>query len=167
MLARSVMELPIAIIVTGAGATAFVDAWSWLRRRLLGVPAPDWGLVGRWFAHMRHGRFRHEAIAAAAPVRGELALGWIAHYGIGIAYAALLPLLGGDDWFRRPTPGPALLLGLLTVAAPLLLMQPGMGAGLAGRRTRNPTATRLHSVLTHAIFGAGLYATAALLHSLN
>jgi hypothetical protein len=116
---------------------------------------------------MRHGRFIHDPIAAATPVRGERALGWLAHYGIGIGYAALLPLAGGADWFRHPTPGPALLLGLLTVAAPLLLMQPGMGAGLAGRRTRNPTATRLHSLLTHAIFGAGLYATAALLTFLH
>ena len=156
------MELAAAILCTGAGATVLVDAWSWLRQRLFGVPAPDWGLVGRWFAHMRHGRFRHDAIAAAAPVRGERALGWLAHYGIGIAYAALLPALGGGDWFRRPTPGPALLLGLLTVAAPLLLMQPGMGAGLAGRRTKSPAATRLHSLLTHAIFGLGLYLAAVL-----
>lgn len=161
------MELPLAIVLTGTGATVLVDAWALLRQRLLGVPAPDWGLVGRWFAHMRHGRFRHQSIAAAVPVRGEGAFGWLAHYGIGIAYAALLPLVGGGDWFRHPTPAPALALGLLTVAAPLLLMQPGMGAGLAGRRTRNPAATRLHSLLTHAIFGAGLYAAALLLNTIH
>ena len=156
------MEPAMAILFTGTVATALVDGWSWLRRRLLGVPTPDWGLVGRWFAHMRQGRFRHQSIAAAAPVRGERALGWLAHYGIGIAYAGLLPLIGGVDWLRRPTPWPALLLGLLTVAAPLLLMQPGMGAGLAGRRTKSPGATRLHSLVTHAIFGLGLYLAAVL-----
>lgn len=44
------------------------------------------------------------------------------------------------------------------MAAPFLLMQPGMGAGIAASRTPRPTIARLHSLLTHAIFGLGLYA---------
>ncbi|WP_447725801.1 DUF2938 family protein [Sphingomonas koreensis] len=45
-----------------------------------------------------------------------------------------------------------------SVAAPFLLMQPPMGAGFAGSRTPHPAAARLHSLVTHAIFGLGLYA---------
>jgi Protein of unknown function (DUF2938) len=44
------------------------------------------------------------------------------------------------------------------VAAPFLLMQPGMGAGIAASRTPRPAAARLHSLVTHGIFGLGLYA---------
>jgi len=157
------MQDLIAIVITGAGATLVTDAWGLARRPLLGVPSPDYGLVGRWFGHMRHGRFRHEAIARAEPVPGERLLGWAAHYLTGIAFAALLVLLAGPDWLRAPTPAPALLVGIGTVAAPFLLMQPGMGAGIAAARTPNPGKARLHSLITHAVFGLGLYLTAILI----
>ena len=147
-------------ILIGLGATAAVDAWAIARRRLLGIPAPDYGLVGRWLAHMPRGHFRHDAIAAAAPVQGERWLGWTAHYLIGISFAALLPALWSPAWFCSPTIGPALIVGIGTVAAPFLVMQPGMGAGIAGSRTPRPAITRLQSLVTHAVFGLGLYATA-------
>lgn len=151
------------IIITGAGATLVTDAWGLARRPLLGVPAPDYGLVGRWFGHMRHGRFHHAAIARAEPVTGERLIGWSVHYLIGIAFAAVLVLLTGPGWLQAPTLAPALLFGLATVAAPFLLMQPGMGAGIAATRTPAPGKARLHSLITHAVFGLGLYLTATLI----
>lgn len=161
------MQDLIATVITGAGATLVTDAWGLARRPLLGVPAPDYGLVGRWFGHMRHGRFRHDNIARAAPVPGERLLGWTAHYLIGIVFAALLVLLAGPGWLRAPTLTPALLVGIATVAAPFLLMQPGMGAGIAAARTPAPGKARLHSLITHTVFGLGLYATAGALKTLG
>ena len=152
--------------IIGAGATAVIDLWAPLRQQLWGIARPDYGLVGRWLAHMPRGRFRHDAIAAATPARGEVLLGWFAHYLTGIAYAAILVGLAGPAWLRQPTPGPALLVGIATVAAPFLLMQPGMGAGIAARRTPRPGAVRLQSLITHAIFGLGLYVSALALHLL-
>ena len=154
------LSVLLSTVLTGIGATACTDAWALLRRRWLGVPFPNYPHVGRWIAHMRNGTFRHDAIAQAAPVRGEAWLGWIAHYAIGIAFAALLPVLWGPAWFVAPTWLPALAVGIATVAAPYLLLQPGMGAGLAGRRTPQPNRTRLHSLAMHAVFGVGLYLTA-------
>jgi hypothetical protein len=154
------MDHALAALLLGIGATAITDAWSIIRKVLLGVPSPNFAFVGRWFAHLPRGRLRHESMAAASPVRGETAIGWIAHYLIGIAFATLLLALVGLDWLRAPTVGPALLLGIVTVAAPFFILQPGMGAGIAGSRTPNPTMTRLHSVLTHAVFGLGLYCAA-------
>lgn len=150
-------------VLVGIGATATMDAWSLVRRRWLGVPLPDYGLVGRWLGRMPRGRFRHAAIGAAPAVRGERLLGWTAHYLVGISFAGLLPLLWDASWFRQPSPGPALWVGVGTVAAPWFLMQPGMGAGIAASRTPRPWAARLQSLLTHAVFGLGLYATAWLL----
>ena len=152
------MDLLAVTMLVGVGATAATDLWAIARKRLFGLAPPDYGLVGRWLAHMTRGRFRHDAIAAAPAVRGERALGWVAHYGIGIAFAALLPALFGPGWLREPTPGPALLVGVVTVAAPFLLMQPGMGAGLAASRTPRPSFARLQSLVTHTVFGLGLYA---------
>jgi hypothetical protein len=152
------MDHAASILLIGAGATAATDLWAIARKRLLGIPAPNYGLVGRWIAHMPRGRFRHDSIAAAPPVGGERLIGWTAHYLIGTAFAAILPGIWGTAWIEHPTIGPALIVGIGTVAAPFLLMQPGMGAGIAASRTPRPASARLQSLLMHAIFGLGLYA---------
>lgn len=162
-----VKTMLVETILVGAGATALMDLWSLVRRRLFGMPLPDYGLVGRWIGHMRHGRFRHEAIGRARPIRHEAALGWSAHYLIGIAYAALLPLLRGVAWLHEPSLAPALAVGVGTVLAPFLLMQPGMGSGFFARRSPRPAATRMHSLANHAVFGLGLYLAASGLHAIG
>lgn len=162
------MDYAGSVLFIGAGATLTTDLWAIARGRLFGVPAPDWGLVGRWLGHMARGRFRHERIATAEPVRGERVIGWTAHYLIGIAFAGGLLAICGLAWARQPTLAPALAFGIATVAAPFLLMQPGMGAGIAASRTPRPAAARLQSFVTHAIFGLGLYASgwvASVLHA--
>jgi hypothetical protein len=151
------MDHLASILVTGIGATAVMDVWGVVRQPLLGVPRPDYGMVGRWIAHMRHGRFRHEAIAKASQVRGERLLGWTAHYLTGIAFAAMLIAARGPAWSERPALLPAMLVALTTTLAPFLIMQPGMGAGIAASRTPRPWAARAQTLLTHAVFGVGLY----------
>jgi hypothetical protein len=157
------MDYAGSALFIGAGATLVTDLWTITRRRLFGTPLPDYGLVGRWLAHMALGRFRHERIAAAPPVPGERAIGWTAHYLIGIAFAGLLLAIPGLAWAREPTLGPALAFGIATVAAPFLLMQPGMGAGIAASRMPRPNAVRAQSLVTHTVFGIGLYAAALVL----
>ena len=145
-------------ILIGAGATSLLDLWHVVRAWWVGATMPDYGLVGRWLAYLTRGQFFHDAIAKSAPIKGERLIGWIAHYLIGIAFAAILLALWGSDWVRQPTLIPALVVGIGSVAAPLLLMQPGMGAGIAASRTADPNAARLRSIATHTIFGIGLYA---------
>ena len=157
------MDILAYVILLGSGATALTDLWALARRRWLGNPLPDFALVGRWLAHMLRGRFRHDAIAGAPRVRGERLIGWTAHYLIGVAFAGLLPGIWGLEWMRQPRLIPALVVGVGSVAAPFLLMQPGMGAGIAASRTARPAAARLQSLLTHTIFGVGLYAAGWLL----
>ena len=152
------MDYLACTLIAGVGATAIVDLWGIARTRLLSIPPPDYGLVGRWLAHMIHGRFRHDTIAASPPVYGERLIGWIAHYLIGVAFAAMLIGIWGLEWVKHPKLGPALIVGIGTAAAPFLVMQPGMGAGIASSRTRRPGAARLQSLITHAVFGVGLYA---------
>jgi len=147
-------------VLTGVGATMVTDVWSIVRKRLFAIPPPNFGFVGRWVAHMARGRFHHDSIAAAAPVRGEVALGWSVHYAIGIAFAFLLPAFWGPEWIRNPTLNAALLVGVNTVVAPFFIMQPAMGAGFLASRTPNPPSARFHSMITHAMYGLGLYLTA-------
>lgn len=151
----------------GLGATVIMDLAGLALARLGIAPLPNYALVGRWVAGMARGQIVHAAIAAAAPARGERALGWAVHYGVGIVFAALLLGLCGSGWLRQPSLAPALAFGLATVAAPFLLMQPAMGAGLAARRTPDPAAARRRSLLNHLLYGLGLYLTAVLLHGLG
>jgi hypothetical protein len=150
----------VLILLTGAGATAATDLWVILRRRMFGTPLPNFALVGRWIAHMTHGRFAHDSIAAAPAVHAERAVGWITHYATGMAFALLLPVFWGREWIERPTLLPALIVGIGTVAAPFFVMQPAMGL--------KPTSTaRLHSFAMHAVFGIGLYLAGKIVSSLT
>lgn len=152
---------PIArIFFIGIGATALLDLWSLLLKRL-NVPTLDFALLGRWIGHLARGRWAHDAIAKAPPVRGERAVGWLAHYAIGVGFAALLVGTVGTQWLGSPTLMPAILVGVATVAAPLFVMQPAMGAGIASSRTRTPVLNCLKSVANHTVFGAALYLAAA------
>lgn len=153
----------ISALLVGAGATLVMDLWAIVRQRLLGVPPLDYALVGRWLGHLARGRFFHNPIGASAAVPGERAIGWTAHYVIGIAFGGVLMAGWGPGWACRPTIGPALIVGIGSVVAPFLVMQPAMGAGIAASRTPRPAAARLHSLVTHAVFGLGLYATALLI----
>jgi DUF2938 family protein len=160
------MAYLICSLLIGAGATVVMDLWAIARKQLFGIPSPNYGLVGRWLAHMPRGRFRHDSLAAALPARYESLIGWTAHYLIGIAFAALLLSIWGLAWVQHPTIGPALIVGIGTVAAPFFLMQPGMGSGIAGSRTPHPAVTRFQSLVTHTIFGFGLYAAGWVVSSL-
>jgi hypothetical protein len=156
------MDTLLFMVVIGTGATLVMDAWMLFRSRVLRIPAQGYGLVGRWLAGLARGRFRHERIAASPAVRGELLIGWVAHYLIGIAFAGVLLALWGIDWARHPTLAPALIVGVGTALAPFLVMQPGMGAGFFASRTPRPNAARLQTLVTHAVFGLGLYAAGSL-----
>jgi hypothetical protein len=151
----------------GILATAVVDLWAIIRERLFGTPLPNYGLVGRWFAYLARGRFRHDSIAAAPAVSHERLVGWTAHYLIGIAFAVILVAIEGAAWLREPTLGPALAVGIATVVFPLFVMQPGMGAGIAASRTPRPALARIHSLATHAVFGLGLFAAAEVVNTLS
>ena len=90
----------------------------------------------------------------------ERAIGWLAHYTIGVSFAAVLVATFGLGWARTPTLLPALAVGLLTVVAPLFVLQPALGLGIASSRTAAPVFNALKSVVTHLVYGLGLYLAA-------
>ena len=147
---------PIAI---GVGATAVMDVWLQLLKAR-GIPSLNFSLLGRWVGHMSQGRWWHDSIGKAAPVRGELALGWLVHYLTGIVFALALSALAGPAWLHAPTLLPALAFGITTVLLPFFVMQPAMGAGIASSRTPSPAANRARSLANHTVFGLGLYVAA-------
>ncbi len=150
-------------LVIGIGATAVLDIWALFLKAAFAQPLPNWGLVGRWFAHIARGTLFHDDIARSEAVANETAIGWIAHYVTGVVYAGILIAFAGRPWLESPTLLPALIVGLVTVGAGWFILQPGMGAGWAASLRPNPWKVRAFNIVAHAVFGVGLYGTALLL----
>lgn len=153
------LTLLLHIAAIGIGATLLMDGWAILRKHLLGVPSLDYALLGRWIGHMPRGQFLHAPIGKTNPFAGERALGWLVHYLTGALFALALVALD-CQWLCHPTLAPALLFGLATVVFPFFIMQPAFGLGIAAANSVNPAKARLHSVVTHLVFGLGLYLAA-------
>jgi hypothetical protein len=154
------IELLVATIVVGLGATLVMDLWTVFLRRAFNVPLPNYCFVGRWLRHMTDGVFKHPSIAAAARKPAECTIGWIAHYTIGALFALAFVALATPQWLRSPTLMPALIFGIVTVGMPLFIMHPSFGLGLAASKAPNPNQARLRSLMNHAVFGVGLYVAA-------
>jgi len=154
-------------VAIGVGASLLMDAWNLLLKRALGIPSLNYCLLGRWLLHMPEGTFIHSSIAAAPPRRFECAVGWFAHYTIGVVLALVFLALAPGDWPARPTVLPALLYGIGTVVFPLFVLQPSLGLGIASSKTPKPAQARLKSLVTHVVFGVGLYLCAVALSRLQ
>jgi hypothetical protein len=147
----------LGAIAIGAGATLVMDLWNLFLQRTFGIPSLNYCLLGRWLRHMPGGTLRHASIAAAHQKPLESTVGWIAHYTIGVVFALVFVVSASGDWLARPTVLPALLYGIGTVVFPFFIMQPSFGLGIAASRTPNPAQARLKSLVTHSVFGLGLY----------
>jgi hypothetical protein len=152
-------EFIYRVLAIGIGATIVMDLWALLLKQF-GVPSLNFAFLARLIGHLPQGKWIHESIAKAAPVRGEVWIGWCAHYYIGISFAALLVSIYGLNWVRSPSLPPAMMIGITTVVSPLFILQPALGAGIASSKTPRPLFNTLKSLVTHAVFGIGLYLAA-------
>jgi Protein of unknown function (DUF2938) len=150
----------LGAIAIGVGATLVMDLWNLFLKRALDISSLNYCLLGRWLRHMAAGVFRHASIAAAPQKPFECAVGTVAHYTIGAAFAIVLVVATSGQWLLRPTLLPALLYGVGTVVFPFFIMQPAFGLGIAASRTPDPMRARIKSLTTHTIFGVGLYVSA-------
>ena len=152
-------------VIIGTGATLFMDFCALLQQRFLAIIPLNYALVGRWLLYMPKGVFRHNNILLAKPMNMESLVGWFSHYIIGILFAAIMIICNGHRWLLAPTITPSIVFGILTVIFPYFLMQPCLGFGIAAAKTPKPNTARIRSLITHTIFGLGLYLT-ALINSL-
>jgi hypothetical protein len=150
----------VEAVLVGLGATLLIDLWALFLRRGFGIPSLNYCLLGRWVLHMPQGTIMHESISAAPTKPRECTVGWITHYLIGSALAVLFVLIVSSSWLAQPTLMPALVFGIVTTLVPFLTLQPAFGLGVAGSKTLNPTRARLKSLMTHTVFGIGLYLSA-------
>lgn len=156
---NEIFEFVLRVLIIGIGATIVMDLWTLILKQF-GIKSLNYAYLGRWIGHIPQGRWIHKNIANTTPIKGELFIGWCAHYSIGIAFAALLVAIFGLKWTQSPSLLPALFIGIVTVVAPYFILQPGLGAGIASSKTPTPNFNRIKSLITHIIFGFGLYLSA-------
>lgn len=152
--------LLIAGALMGIGGTVAMDIWAWMLSRFGVSPFPNWAMPGRWFGHVFKGRLFHDDIGAVAPVRGELALGWALHYGVGAIYGIVFAVLAGVVWIAKPDFLSVWIFSLITIAAGWFLLQPGMGLGWAAAKTPNPWKVRMLGLAAHTVFAIGMWLVA-------
>ena len=146
-------------LIVGVLATVTMDAVAVIALRL-GIAGrgprrtgPD--LIGRWVGYLLRGKFRHTNILQTPSLRGELALGFAAHYSIGIVltfvYLGLLLMA-----HAKPTALSAILYGLATTVLPWFLMFPSQGMGWLGKDAPGDAHLARVSLFNHFIFGVGI-----------
>ncbi|WP_448547881.1 DUF2938 domain-containing protein [Thalassotalea fusca] len=157
------LTMIINALTIGIGATIIMDIWGILLKHILGIAGLNYALVGRWIGHMRFGQLKHQKIMAATPIKHESLIGWVVHYFTGIVFAIVFVAIVNENWISSPRLLPAMVFGAITVIFPYFVMQPCLGMGLAASKTPAPNIARLKSMITHLIFGSGLYLSALLL----
>ena len=144
-------------LIVGVVATLMLDIVQQLMKLAFGWPTTNWGIIGRWAAGLPQEQFVNQQIGKSPPVKNELTLGWLVHYGVGIAYGAIYLFLVYVVFGTTPGFVPAMIFGLGSVAVTWFMMEPILGAGVMGANTPNPMVTRLHDLGSHFGFGLGLY----------
>jgi hypothetical protein len=146
-------------VIVGVLATVTMDVVAVIALRL-GIAGraprrtgPD--LIGRWVGYLFQGKFKHTDILQTPPLRGELLLGFAAHYLIGIAltlvYVGLLIVA-----YTKPTALSAILYGAATTVLPWFLMFPSQGMGWLGRDAPGDVHLARASLFNHIVFGLGI-----------
>jgi len=144
-------------LIVGIAATLTLDLAQQLMKLVLGWPATNWAIIGRWAAGVAQGQFVNHAIGSSPQVYNELTIGWLVHYGVGIAYGAIYLFLAYVILGTGPGFVPAMAFGILSVAVTWFMMEPILGAGVMATNTDNPNVKRMHDLGSHAGFGLGLY----------
>ena len=156
-------DVVIFSLIVGIGSTIVLDLWARGLQRFAGLPATDWGMVGRWLSGLSEGRAMLDVTNSAPPSGSEKAGGWIFHYAVGILYALALPLLFGIAFVYAPTIGPIIIIGLVvSTLAGLIILYPGMGGGFFASKTPNQGARIVYLIIAHSVFAAGQYGFARL-----
>lgn len=140
-----------------------MDVWAVIQNRIWGLSLPNWAMPGRWFAHLPKGKVFHRDIGQAEHIAGEHVLGWLFHYGVGVAYGVLFLFLVGTEWLQDPGFLSAWIFAIATIAAGWFILQPGMGLGWAGSNTPAPWKSRGLGLIAHTAFGLGLWGSALLI----
>jgi hypothetical protein len=151
------------LVLTGIIATLTMDVLSGgaIKLQLISPLPPR--LIGRWFASVAKGQPFHHDIGQVSPVNYEMAIALPVHYAIGVTLALAYVLATSALGLSPRNPFTALSFGLITNVLPWLVMFPAMGYGWFGAHCPPGTRLFVSSLISHCLFGLGLWTGASLL----
>jgi len=146
--------VPAGVLATVIMDVAIVAAGS-LGGRAFTSERTDVDVIGRWVAGLVRGQWRRADITSEPAQRGEVALGFLTHYGTGVILTQAFLLLPrrGDG---RPTFLGGTAFGIATAVLPLLVMFPSMGYGWFGLRSGEAARIGRIMLVGHIAFGVGI-----------
>ena len=144
------------IILIGIVANITTDLYEFTIERYLGKTR-DWHLVGRWMITIPRDSFIIDPDDDTQATSGELRLGWIFHYIVGILFAAIYLVVVHFVLNTHPSFVNAVGFGIITVVAPWFILMPALGAGMFASKAARPNFVRVLSLSVHIVFGIGLY----------
>ena len=144
-------------VIIGLTGTALMDVWVIFLKRVFDIAPPNWAMVGRWVAHLKSGKVFHDDIAEALAFPSENLVGWIFHYFVGFIYVVIFMLLVGKEWLSELTLLPVWLYAISIILVGWFLLHPGLGLGMALAKTENPFRGRWMGLMTHSVFGLGMW----------
>ena len=149
------LPLFLRILITGlAGATA-ADAGRTVYQAVIGFPAVNWSVTGRWFLMVLQGQPFVADMGAAPSLPNELLAGHAAYYTISVVFAGFYLLLL-KSMRREPNLWNGLLFGWVTMAFPFFVQMPLMGMGMLASDTATPGLIIGRTLVHHSCFGLGL-----------
>jgi len=134
----------LSVVVAGIFSCIILDILGYLLK-LIGIPEPTWGIVGRWTYYMIKNQVRYEIL-----------LGWIFHYYISLCWAVIyyfvFIILGVNMSYFS-----GLIFGATTTLAPLLIFLPFTGQGILASNTENPIKTSFIFLVRHSLYGLAMF----------
>ena len=147
--------------MVGILSCVVLDLWQRILFLTLGVPVSNWALVGRWLnSFIKTGKWVNHGLPNSPKINNELAIGWLFHYAVSIAYAGLFFVLWKWGIVVSGFFG-GLVFGLVSVIIPWFFFMPALGAGVLANKTDNSLKACALALLAHAIYGTAIGMLAA------
>ncbi len=150
------MDLLMTGIAVGVLGTIMMDLLNAVFARVGLIQRIDIPMIGRMSRGWTRGRFFYDSPDQVEPVSGELALGYLSHYLIGVGLATPFVVCWNVLAAGPISPAWILVYGIATTVASVLFVYPSLGLGFFGLRSPDGLKAPLSSLANHTFFGAGM-----------
>ena len=146
-----------SIVIAGVAACLVLDFWQQIIKRVMGIPASNFAVVGRWFLRIRRVKSMYQpTIDAEPPEPNELRVGWCVHYAVSVGYAVVFYAMMVVVPVFKPTLIDGLVFGALSVVVPWFYFIPCMGKGMMARYTATPVKICAVALANHLVYGVAM-----------
>ena len=151
------MSIFLVIVLAGVVACAVLDLWQICLQRFVGIPATNWGVIGRWLIiALTKGKIVNDALDDTPAIKYEAAAGWALHYVVSIGYSVIFAMLMYKTPYLDTTWLDGVYFGAASVVVPWFMFLPCLGKGVLARKTPKPLFVCSVALIGHIIFGIGM-----------